>query len=93
MHALNAQGKHERDDFERQQFFAKLQGFQKANDAKAQNYSNFITGQGMEALAAEADARYVRDIALKEDRDRKKDEAQELYRNQAKQDNLSALRN
>ena len=51
-----------------------MKRYQKANDAKAAHFSNFMTGQDLQTLVAQDEARYVKAIEERETALRKRDE-------------------
>lgn len=65
-------------DVGRQQFFSKMQGYQDANDRKAEAFSNFMAGKDIATLSKLDEERYMNAIAQKNAKDEKDAERKRL---------------
>ena len=86
------QAQQEKTDQRRGDFFKHMSGFQERNDIKTKALSNYMFGKDLNSLAAQDEARYIRDQEAKNINDGKKADLNAQRNKNSKMNNLEALK-
>ena len=75
----------------RQQFFQKMGGYQERTDLRAKQFENFMQGRDLATLSKLDEARMLKELQEKDQRERKVDQQKNMKFNNMKQENLTVL--